>query len=53
MRFLKIVIEKGEQKMKSYTEPNVTLILLETADVLTTSDNFGNDIFFDETMLNK
>ena len=39
--------------MKPYIEPDVTLILLETADVLTLSDNYESDIFFDNGMLDK
>lgn len=31
--------------MKQYVEPIVTLLYVESEDVLTTSDNGGSDIF--------
>lgn len=33
--------------MKLYEEPIVTLLKLENEDILTTSDNFKDDIFLD------
>ncbi len=33
--------------MRTYVEPIVNLLYLENEDVLTTSDNFGSDIFFE------
>lgn len=35
--------------MKHYVEPIVNLLYLENEDVLTISDNYESDIFFDST----
>ncbi len=35
------------QDMKIYEEPIVTLLSLECEDILTSSDNFMGDIFFE------
>ena len=39
--------EKEMQDMKIYEEPIVTLLSLECEDILTSSDNFMGDIFFE------
>lgn len=33
--------------MKPYENPTVTVLLLSENDILTSSDNFGDDIFLD------
>ena len=37
--------------MKHYIEPIVSMIALENADVITSSDNFESDIFFENSGL--
>ena len=37
--------------MKHYINPEIALIMLACEDVLTTSDNYESDIFFDNSKL--
>ena len=38
---------KGENSMKLYEIPTVAVLLFSENDILTSSDNFGDDIFLD------
>ena len=37
--------------MKHYINPEITLLVLDSEDVLTSSDNYESDIFFEKSNL--